>query len=37
MRFHTRSGEVTVEATAVLSPALTDNPTTTTQGRADAK
>jgi hypothetical protein len=34
MRFHTRAGAVTVEAGAVLSPALDDNQTTTTQGPA---
>lgn len=34
MRFHTREGTVTVEAGAVLSPALDDSPTTTTQAPA---
>jgi hypothetical protein len=34
MRFHTRTGAVLLQAGAVLSPALDDQPTTTTQARA---
>ncbi|HWU88025.1 MAG TPA: hypothetical protein VN253_12150, partial [Kofleriaceae bacterium] len=34
IRLHTRIGSADVQGTAVLSPALTDNPTRCTQGTA---
>ena len=37
IRINTRSGTATIESTAVISPALTDNPTTATQGAAQVQ
>jgi len=37
MRFHTRSGSATVEVGAMLSPAITDSPTCTTESPATAE